>query len=124
MQAMGHWNPESGGATLPSENRCLRHRGAGAACVWGFHRMGDTRTGADTEAPVLPDMLSEQPVKQNALSEQPVKQKVLSEQPVNENVLREQPVKTTCQQKQVFYIKFKNLVPLQDQDIFVRPRPS
>jgi hypothetical protein len=60
--------------------------------------MGDTQTGADTEVPVLPYMLSKQPVKQ----------KVLSEQPVNENMLRKQPV---CQQKQVFYFKFKNLVP-------------
>jgi hypothetical protein len=67
----------------------------------------------------------------NALSEQPVKQKVLSEQPVNENVQREQPVKTTCQQKQQFCINFKNLARfsrsrqfIQDQDIFVRPRPS
>jgi hypothetical protein len=82
--------------------------------------MGDTQTGADTEVLVLPYMLSEQPVKQNALSEQPVKQKVLSKQPVNENMLCEQPV---CQQKQVFYIKFKNLVPYKIKIFLSGPAP-
>jgi hypothetical protein len=85
---------------------------------------GCVQTGTNTEVAVLTWMFLVYVRYPNPLSEQPVKQKVLSEQPVNENVLHKQPVKTTCQQKQEFYIKFKNLVPLQDQDIFVRPRPS
>ena len=85
MRAIGYRNLESGRATLPSGNGCLRLRGVGDVPLNGGRRRGHGSGSLALYA-------KRTTCQANALSEQPV----------NQNVLSEQPVKTTCQQKQEF----------------------